>query len=134
MLIIYGIYNAETLEKLVKMVHTIQSRQSPYESLFAGPSSAAYVAYSQMHGAYNIQHYAVNSMLYLHTIKDKCINICNEFILQLHIYAKTARVLAKGYLPISLITPLKLKEILDSVKEMLIKTFILRYEISYFQN
>ena len=30
--------------------------------------------------------------------------------------------LAKGYLPISLVTPLKLNEILDSVKEALIKT------------
>ena len=32
------------------------------------------------------------------------------------------RVLAKGYLPISLVTPLKLQEILDLVKETLIKT------------
>ena len=35
-LIMYGIYNAETLEKLVKMVHALHSRQSLYESLFAG--------------------------------------------------------------------------------------------------
>ena len=42
--------------------------------------------------------------------------------MQLHIYAKVARVLAKGYLPISLETPLKLQEILDLVKEALIKT------------
>ena len=75
-----------------------------------------------MHGACSIQHYAVNSMLYLHTIKDKYIEICNEFILPLHIYAKAVRVLAKGYLPISLVTQLRLQEILDSVKETLIKT------------
>ena len=42
--------------------------------------------------------------------------------MQLHIYAKAVRILAKGYLPISLVTPLKLKEILDLVKETLIKT------------
>ena len=40
----------------------------------------------------------------------------------MHIYAKTVRNLAKGYLPISLITQLKLQEIIDSVKETLIKT------------
>ena len=74
------------------------------------------------HGAHGILHYAVNLMLYLQTIKDKYIEIYNEFILQLHIYAKTVRVLAKGYLPISLVTPLKLQEILDLVKETLIKT------------
>ena len=48
-LIMYRIYNAATLEKLVKMVHALHSRQSLYESLFAGQTSAAYEAYSQMH-------------------------------------------------------------------------------------
>ena len=56
-------------------------------------------------------------MLYLLTIKDKYIKIYNEFISQLQIYAKADRILAKGYLPISLVTPLKLQEILGSVKE-----------------
>ena len=41
--------------------------------------------------------------------------------MQLCIYAKAVRILAKGYSPISLIMPLKLKEILDLVKETLIK-------------
>ena len=68
------------------------------------------------------QHYVINSMLYLHMIKDKYIEICNEFISQLRIYAKAVRILAKGYLPILLITQLKLQEILDSLKETLIKT------------
>ena len=105
-LVMYGIYNAETLEKLVKMIQVIHSRQSLIEGLFAGQSVAAYDVYSQMHGACSTQHYAINSMLYLHTIKDKYIKIYNEFISQLRIYAKAVRILAKGYLPISLITHL----------------------------
>ena len=55
-------------------------------------------------------------------IKDKYIEICKKFISQLWIYAKAVRSLAKGYLHISLVTPFKLQEILDSVKEALIKT------------
>ena len=39
-----------------------------------------------------------------------------EFITQLHIYVTAVRILAKGSLPISLITPLKLKEILNVVR------------------
>ena len=35
---------------------------------------------------------------------------------------KVVRILAKGYLPISLITPLKLQEILKYVKDTLNKT------------
>ena len=33
-----------------------------------------------MHGDHSIQHYAINSMLYLRTIKDKYIESYNEFI------------------------------------------------------
>ena len=83
---------------------------------------AAYGVYAQMQGAHGTQHYAINSVLYLHMIKGKYIEIYNKFISQLRIYAKAVRILAKVYLPISLITPLKIQEILDSVKETLIKT------------
>ena len=96
-LVMYRIYNAELLEKLVKTVHVLHSRQSSYESLFAGNTSAAYEFYSQIHGTWGIQHYAVNPMLYLRTIKDNYIEIYNEFISQLHIYVKEVRILAKGY-------------------------------------
>ena len=46
----------------------------------------------------------------------------NKFISHLHNYAKAIRILAKGYLPVTLVTPLKLQEILVSVKETLTKT------------
>ena len=36
-----------------------------------------------MHGDYGIQHYDINSMPYLRTIKDKYIEVYNEFITQL---------------------------------------------------
>ena len=49
-LVMYGVYNAETLERLVKMVHTLHSRQTLHENLFAGKTSAACEYHSQMHG------------------------------------------------------------------------------------
>ena len=55
-------------------------------------------------------------------MKEKYIAVYNEFIPQLHIYAKAIRILAKGYLLISLITPYKLQEIIHSVKETLTKS------------
>ena len=70
----------QRLENLVKTVHALHSRQTLYENLFAGMTSAAYKSYLQMHGSCGIQHYAVNLMLYLRTIKDKYIEIYNEFI------------------------------------------------------
>ena len=47
-LVMYEIYNAETLEILVKTVQVIHSRQSLIEGLFTGQSVAAYEVYSQM--------------------------------------------------------------------------------------
>ena len=70
-LVMYGVYNVETLEKLIKSVHTLHSRQSLYEKLFAGNITKAFKYYSQMHGDHGIQHFAINSMLYLRMIKDR---------------------------------------------------------------
>ena len=88
------------------------------EKLFAGQLNTAYTWYINAPGT---QHFAIDS-LYLRTIRDNYIQMYKEFITQLHIYAKTIRILAKGYLPISLIMPIKLKEILDAVKATIQKT------------
>ena len=87
-----------------------------YKKVFAGQITKAYKYYLQMHGDHGMQHYAINSMLYLRTIKGKYIELYNKFISQLHNYAKAIRNLAKGYLPNLLVTLLKLQEILTSVK------------------
>ena len=55
-----------------------------YESLFKGQVTKTYKCYSQMHGDCGIQHYAINSILYLRTIKDKYIEMYNGFISQIH--------------------------------------------------
>ena len=89
-----------------------------YDSLFTGQITKAYKYYLLMHG----DHYAINSMLYLRAIKDKYIEMYNEFISQLCNYTKAIRILAKGYLPILLVTPLKLQDMLALVKETLTKT------------
>ena len=57
--------------------------------------------------------------LYLRTIQDKYITLYRELITQLHIYASAIRVLAEEYLPNTLITPVKLKEILNEVRKTL---------------
>ena len=49
-LVMYGVYSAETLERPIKTMHALHSRQTMYESLFKGKTSAAYDYYSQMHG------------------------------------------------------------------------------------
>ena len=117
-MLMYGIYNAETLEKLIKTVCKIHNTTSSHEKLFAGEHNHSLFRILYAHSL-GIQHYSINSLLYLRLIQDKYITLYRELITQLHIYVSAIRVLAKGYLPNSLIKPAKLQEILTEVKEML---------------
>ena len=56
---------------------------------------------------------------FLRVVQDKYISLYKELITQLRSYVSAIRVLAKGYLPTTLITPSKLQEILAEVKKLL---------------
>ena len=120
-MVMYGIYNAETLEQLINIVHCIHNTTSSKERLFAGQKSSLSLQ-SLYANAQGIQYYSINSLLYLRTVKDKYVLLYKELTTQLHIYTAAIRILAKGYLPISLITPLKLKGILNEVRITVWKT------------
>ena len=66
-----------------------------------------------------IQQYATNSLLFLRIIQDKYISLYRELITQLHTYVSAIRILAKDYLPNTLITPKKLQKMLTEVKRSL---------------
>ena len=89
--------------------------------LYAGQQGRATLE-SLCANAQGIQHYSINLLLYLRTVKDKYTLLYKERIPQLHIYTMAISILAKGHLPISLITPLKLKEILNIVRTTVRKT------------
>ena len=114
-MLMYCIYNAEKLEKLINTVHHIHNTTSLHERLFAGQYSSLTVR-SLYANALGLHHYSINSLLYLRTVQDKYIALYRELINQLHIYAPSIRILAKGYPPISLVTPSKLREIFNDVK------------------
>ena len=117
-MLMYGVYNAEMLEKLINNVHGIHNTTSSHERLFAGEHSPSIF---QTLYAYSLglQHYSTNSLLYLRIIQDKYITLYRELIAQLCTYASAIRVLAKGYLPNTLLTPVKLQEILVEVRKTL---------------
>ena len=114
-MLMYGIYNAETLEKVSNVVHNIHNTSSSHERLFAGQQSSLTLR-SLYANSLGLHHYSINSLLYLRTVQDKYNVLYRELITQLHVYASAIRVLAKGYLPISLVTPSKLRDILNEVK------------------
>ena len=117
-MLMYGVYNVETLAKLITTVHNIHNTTSSHERLFAGQHNPSIFTTLYAHFL-GLHHYSINSLLYLRTIQDKYIALYKEFITQLHICASAIRILVKGYLPNTLITWVKLKEILNEVKETL---------------
>ena len=76
-MVIYGIYNADTLEKLINTVQEIHNVTSSHERLFAGEHNPAIfrLLYTD---ALGIQQYAFNSLLFLRVVKDKYISLYKE--------------------------------------------------------
>ena len=117
-MLMYGIYNAETLEKFITTVHKIHNTTSSHEKLFAGEHNHSVFRILYTHSL-GLQQYSTNSLLYLRIIQDKYISLYRELITQLCTCVPTIRILAKGYLPNTLIKPDKLQEILTEVKNSL---------------
>ena len=103
-MVMYGVYNAETLEKLINSAHQMHNSTTPNKRLFTGELNMVFMQYVNKQG---VHHYAINLLLYLRMLRKKYVKRYKDFIMQLCMYAKVIRILAKGYLPISLITPLR---------------------------
>ena len=117
-MLVYGIYNAETLEKLLKTVHDIHNTTSSHEKLFAEEHNHSIFRILYTHSL-GLQQYSTNSLLYLRIIHDKYISLYRELITQLCTYVSAIRILAKGFLYNTLIKPSKLQETLSEVEKSL---------------
>ena len=118
-MIMYGVYNVDTLEKLIQMVHKMNNGSVWYEKLYVGQVNNWFDKYSIGQGVY---YYAIHPLLYLRTIEEKYIKMYERFVNQLKEYSIAIRILLKGYLPISLLLASKLAKILQEVKQVLLKT------------
>ena len=81
-MLMYGTYNAETLEKLINTVHNIHNTTSSHERLFVGQQSSLTLISLYAH-TLGLHHYSINSLLYLRTIHYKYIALYRELITQL---------------------------------------------------
>ena len=83
LLIMYRVYNAKTLSKLVKTAQVLHGHQMLVEQLFTGQQVMVYTTYSKMQDAHGVQHYITNFIIISMHIKEKYIVVNNEFITQL---------------------------------------------------
>ena len=67
-MVMYGIYNSDTLEDLIETVHKLHNKSTWNERLFAGQIKDWYHWYLSAKG---VNHYAINSLLFSDHCKRK---------------------------------------------------------------
>ena len=105
-MIMYGVYNSDTLSELIDNVHRMHNTSTWREKTFPGNLSKWLELYLHQEG---IGHYAINSICFLTLIREKYVKIYERFLEQLKMYSKAIRILSKGYLPITLLPPIKIR-------------------------
>ena len=81
-MVMYGIYNSDTLEQLVDTMHKMHNKTTWNEKLFASKLNFWYHLYLSKDG---VCHYAINSLLFLTTMRKICQDVWE-------IYQSTANI------------------------------------------
>ena len=119
-MIMYGKYNPDTLMDLIKTVHQMQNVTTWKEKILVSQMNKWLK--NKLAHIHNEFDYSIDAILFLTTIKEKYVRMYEKFIAELRSYSKAIRILSKGYLPITLITPSKLEAILKQVQIAIAKT------------
>ena len=119
-MIMYDKYNSDTLMELVKTVHQMQNVTTWKEKSFVSEMNKWLK--NKLTHIHNEFDYSIDTVLFLTTIKETYVRMYEKFIAELRSYSKAIRILSKGYLPITLITPSKLEAVLKQVQIAIAKT------------
>ena len=113
-MIMYVKYNSDTLMKIINTVHQMQNVTTLKEKIFVSEMNEwLKCRLEEVCGEFD---YSMN------TVKEKYVRMYEKFINDLASYLKVIHILSKGYLPITLITPSKLEEILQQVQLAITKS------------
>ena len=118
-MIMYGVYNSDTLTDLIDTVHRMQNFTAWNKKTFAEKLHDWLELYTEDEYVHN---YAINSILFLMTVREKYVKMYERFLEELKLYSRAIRVLSEGYQPISLLPPSKLEKILKEVRVAIVKS------------
>ena len=76
-MVMYGIYNSDTLKKLINTVHKIHIKTTWNKKLFAGKLDNWYHWYLSKDG---VGQYAINSLLNITTMRERYVKMYEKFI------------------------------------------------------
>ena len=119
-MIMYSKYNSDTLMELVKTVHQMPMVPPGKRKFFVSEMNEWLKhKLADIHNEFDC---SIDTVFFLTTVKEKYVRMYDKFIAELRSYSKAIRILSKGYLPITLITPSKLEAILKLVQMAIAKT------------
>ena len=95
-MIMYGVYNSDTLKSLIDTVHTMQNFATWKERTFSGRLHNWLELYFHEEG---VHHYAINSVLFLTMIREKYVKMYERFIEELKCILKQYKFYLKGIYP-----------------------------------
>ena len=104
-MIMYGKYNSDTLMDLIKTVHQMQNVTTWKVKIFVSEMNEWLK--NKLADIHNEFDYSIDTVLFLTTIKEKYVRMYEKFKAELRSYLKAIRILSKGYLPLTLISPCK---------------------------
>ena len=84
-MIMYGVYNSDMLTDLIDTVHGMQNFTTWNKKTFTGKLHDWMELYAQDKGMPN---YAINSILFLTTVREKYVKMYERFIEELKLYSK----------------------------------------------
>ena len=117
-MIMYGVYNLDTLTALVNTVQDMQNATTWKERTIVGKLTQLYQFYLNEEGANN---FAISSILFLTTVREKYVKMYERFIAELKTYSKVIKILSEGYLSTYLLPLSKLEKILKEVRKAITK-------------
>ena len=105
-MIMYGVYNSDTLTDLIDTVHRMQNFTTWNEKTFGGKLHDWIELYSQDKGICN---YAINSVLFLTMVREIYVKMYERFIEELKLYSKAISFIKRVSTHFS-ITTIKIRE------------------------
>ena len=79
-MVMYSIYNSDTLQQLIDTLHKKHNKTTWNEKLLACKLNLWYHWYFSKDG---VGHYAINSLLFVTITREKYVEMCKRFISQL---------------------------------------------------
>ena len=117
-MILYGTYSANSIEEIVDAIICIHNTISNLEEILSGKHLCWYQDNIEM----RIAHMVLISLFYFNELQMKCVNTYKDLINKLYVYIRAIHVFSAGSLPINLISPSQLHEMITQVRKVVPET------------